>query len=107
MAFDEELDSRVEEYASSVGAIRKKMFGGTGYMLNGNMMAGVYRDRLVLRLSPADGEAALGSPGVEPFDITRRPMAGWVTVDPEGLSDEALGRWLDMARDHAASLPSK
>lgn len=107
MAFDEELDARVGEYASSVGATRKKMFGGTGYMLNGNMMAGVHRDRLVLRISPADGEVALGVPGVEPFDITGRPMAGWVTVAPDDLSDDELKRWLDMARDHAASLPPK
>jgi len=107
MAFDEELDSRVGEYASSVGAVRKKMFGGTGYMFNGNMMAGVHRDRLVLRLNPADGEVFVGAPGVEPFDITGRQMAGWVTVDPDSLSDDELRRWLDMARDHAASLPPK
>ena len=107
MAYDQELDSRVEAIAGAWGAARKKMFGGTGYLLDGNMMAGIHRDRLVLRLGTEAGGAALAEPGVSPFDITGRPMAGWVMVDQDVLADDELERWLDIARDHAASLPPK
>ena len=43
MAYNEELDSRIAEIVSDWGAIRKKMFGGTCYLLKGNMMCGVYK----------------------------------------------------------------
>jgi TfoX/Sxy family transcriptional regulator of competence genes len=107
MAYDEELDSRLEEVATAWGATRKKMFGGTGYMLNGNLMAGVWRDSLILRLGPKEGEAALGRPGVRPFDISKNPMSGWVMVGPDGLDEAALEDWLELARDFVLTLPEK
>ena len=107
MAFDEDLDARVAAFAVPLGAVRKKLFGGTGYLVGGNMMAGVHRDRLVLRLDPATGDAALAEPHVAPFDITGRPMAGWVTVEQEGLEGEALTGWLEKSLAYAVSLPPK
>jgi len=107
VAYDEELDARVEELATAWGASRKKMFGGTGYLLNGNMMAGVHGDGLILRLSKDDGAAALSLPGVRPFDISNNPLSGWVLVEPENLESTALEDWLEQARDFAATLPAK
>lgn len=107
MAYDAELDARVADHLMSWGATRKKMFGGTGYMLNGNMMAGVFRDSLILRLGPEDGALALQQPNVRPFDISSNPMSGWVMVDPEGLDDDALLDWLEQARDFVETLPEK
>ncbi len=107
MAYDEELDARVAEIVLPWGATRKKMFGGTGYMLNGNMMAGVHGERLILRLSDEAGEAALKKHSVKPFDMVPRPMPGWVMVDQEGLSGKNLKGWLDEAHEFVQSLPSK
>jgi hypothetical protein len=107
MAYDEALDDRIAPIALPWGAVRKKMFGGTCYLLNGNMLAGVYRDSLILRLGEASGDAALGETFVRPFDITGRPMRGWVMVDPGGFDGEALDRWLDRARVFVESLPAK
>ena len=107
MAYDEELDARVEEIATAWGATRKKMFGGTGYMLNGNMTAGVLGDSLILRLSTEDGAAALKQPHVRPFDISKNPMSGWVMVGPEGLDETSLEDWLEQARDFVVTLPEK
>ncbi len=107
MAYDEELDARITDIVAPWGTTRKKMFGGTGHLLDGNMMAGVHRDHLVLRLSEEDGAAALEEPFVEPFDITGRPMKGWVMVEPEGTEGDALDRWLALAREFAQSLPPK
>jgi TfoX/Sxy family transcriptional regulator of competence genes len=107
MAYDEELDARVEEIATTWGAVRKKMFGGTGYMLNGNMMAGVLGDSVILRLSPEDGAVALQQPHVRPFDISRNPMSGWVMVAREGFDADGLEDWLEQARDFVSTLPEK
>lgn len=38
MAYDEELDARVSDIVSGWGTERRKMFGGTGYLLSGNML---------------------------------------------------------------------
>lgn len=107
MAYDEELDARVEEIATSYGASRKKMFGGTGYMLDGNMMAGVLGDSLILRLAPDDGAAALEQPGVRPFEISKNPMSGWVMVAADGLDEAAIEDWLEQARDFVSTLPGR
>jgi len=107
MPFDEDLDARVAEIASAWGATRKKMFGGTGYLLGGNMVAGVHKDRLVVRLSARDGQAALEEPHARPFDITGRPMAGWVMVEPGGFDGDALERWMERARVYVETLPPK
>jgi hypothetical protein len=107
MAYDQELDARVEEIATTWGASRKKMFGGTGYMLNGKMLTGVSGDSLILRLSPEDGAAALQRPNVRPFVISKNPMSGWVMVGPDGLDDAGLEDWLEQARDFVVTLPEK
>jgi hypothetical protein len=107
MAFDVELDARVEEILTIWGATRKKMFGGTGYMLNGNMLAGVSGDSLFVHLSPEGGAEALERPDVRPFDISRNPLSGWVMVDADGLDDESLEDWLEQARDFVSTLPQK
>jgi hypothetical protein len=107
MAFDQELDARVEEVLEAWGASRKKMFGGTCYLLDGRMMAGVSGDSVFLHLSPEDGAAALVLPNVRPFDISKNPQSGWVMVGPDGLEQESLEDWLEQARDFVATLPAK
>jgi hypothetical protein len=107
MAYNEELDSKITEIVSDWGAIRKKMFGGTCYLLKGNMVCGVYKDYLVLRLGENQIPEAFSLPYVKPFDITGRPMKGWVMVEEAGFKGKALGRWLKKARDFVSSLPPK
>ena len=107
MAYNEDLDSRLEAIAGAWGATRKKMFGGTCYLLAGNMMAGVYKDSLILRLDKQAGAAALLLPGVHPFDITGHPMAGWLMVEADGLDDASLEDWLEQAHDFVLTLPPK
>ena len=89
-------------------AARKKMFGGICYLLNGNMFCGVYKDFLILRLGEEKGGSALEKPHVRPFDITGRPMKGWVMVATDGFKTDAeLAGWLGQAREFAGSLPPK
>lgn len=107
MAYDPELDARVEEIATAWGASRKKMFGGTCYLLQGNMMAGVLSGDLIIRLDKAAGAEALALTGVRPFDISRNPVSGWVMVEADGLDDAALEDWLEQARDFVLALRAK
>ena len=107
MAYDEELDARIGDIVGPWGAVRQKMFGGTGYLVNGNMMAGVHKDRLILRLGDEAGGKALEQPSVRPFDITGRPMKGWVMVESSAVMGDELADWLALARGYAESLPPK
>lgn len=84
------------------------MFGGVGFLLNGNLLVGVWKDSLVVRLGPEEGDKALKEPHVKEFDITGRPMKGWVLVGPEGVEgDNHLGDWVRRAAAFVGTLPAK
>lgn len=109
MAYDEGLASRVQAALGSLPSLtEKKMFGGVGFMVNGNMACGVHGDGLIVRLDPARYEAALRQPHVNVFDLTGRPMKGWVVVEPAGCAtDEALRSWVAQGVTFAQTLPEK
>jgi hypothetical protein len=109
MAYDEGLAERAREVLADLpGFVEKKMFGGIGFMLLGNMACGVNGNELIVRVGPANYEHALGEPQTRPFDMTGRPMRGWVMVAPEGLeSDAGLEDWVQRGVEFALSLPPK
>ena len=109
MAFDEELADRVRDMLSPrEGLSERKMFGGIGFMLNGNMACGVLGDDLIVRLDPEDAERALAEEDVRVFDYSGRPMKGWLFVGPAATGSAAgLDGWVEAGADHAASLPPK
>ena len=107
MPYNQALDDRLNAAIADWGTTRKKMFGGTCDLVNGNMACGVYKDYLILRLGEEEARAALARPGVRPMDITGRAMKGWVMVDQAGLTDAAMAQWLARARCYAESLPAK
>src|SRR3954452_9739648 len=86
MAFDESLAARIRDaLASRRNVEEKKMFGCVCFFINGNALAGVWKDRLIARLGPDEGEAALREPHVRAFAITGRPTRNWVAVEPKGV----------------------
>jgi TfoX/Sxy family transcriptional regulator of competence genes len=109
MAFDEALADRVrEQLAPRAELSERKMFGGIGFMLAGNMAVGVIEEDLIVRLSPEEAEEAMAEEGVREFDFTGRPMKGWVYVSPEQTADHGeLERWVDAGAGYASSLPAK
>jgi hypothetical protein len=109
MAFSEELADRIRRaLARKKGVEEKKMFGGIGFLLNGNMLVGVWKDSLIVRLDPEDGGKALKESHVKEFDITGRPMKGWVLVEPEGIkSDVGLNGWIRRTVAFVRMLPAK
>lgn len=109
MPYNEKIDERIKKIVSGwKNTEAKKMFGGVCHLLNGNMFGGVYKDYLILRLGEENAEKAFELPFVKPFDITGKPMRGWVMVRSEGFaSDEELREWLDKAKEFVLTLPSK
>ena len=107
MAFDMELDDRVAEMVAPLETVRKRMFGGTGYMLRGNMLVGVWKEYLIARVGEEAGAEALRDPRVRPFDITGHAMAGWIMVEPAGVEGDDLAKWVEAARAYVETLPPK
>jgi len=53
MAYDEMLAGRVREHVINLAGVdEKKMFGGVGFLLNGNMACGVNKMDLIIRVRP-------------------------------------------------------
>jgi len=111
VAYNLELAERVRlELMKSHGAgvEEKKMFGGVGFMLRGNMACGVNGEELIVRVGPEHHAAALTRPQVRPFDMTGKSMSGWIMVGPAGVaSDSDLQEWIARGVAFALSLPAK
>jgi TfoX/Sxy family transcriptional regulator of competence genes len=94
--FDEQLADRIRRLLPK--ATEKRMFGGMGLMENGNMVAGVSHDDLVVRVPHDETERLLHEPGAHEM-MPGRPMKGWVKVRGSALSDEAtLRTWVERSR---------
>ena len=109
MAYDEELADRIRSVLGQrPGMSERKMFGGIGFMLDGNMCCGVIGDELMLRLGDDAGTAAMRRDDVRAFDMTGRPMTGWVLVAAESVAtEEQVAPWVDDAAAFVATLPPK
>jgi TfoX/Sxy family transcriptional regulator of competence genes len=109
MAYNEALADRIRGIVGDgPGLSERKMFGGTAFMLHGNMFCGITRDDLMVRVGPERFEEALASPGARPADMGGRPMKGMVFVGPEGYAtEEELRGWVERTLDYARSLPAK
>ena len=109
MAYDEGLATRVREILGDrPGVAEKQIFGGLAFLVQGNMACGMRGEDLIVRLAADAAESVQGEPGVRPFDLTGRPMKGWLQVGPDGHAEDGdLRRWVDRGVAHAASLPPK
>jgi TfoX/Sxy family transcriptional regulator of competence genes len=86
----------------------KKMVGGIGFLLNGNMLVGVWKNSLIVRVGPDGYDEALLEAHVKEFDITGKPMRGWVLVEPEGIEDDdQLNAWIKRAVKFVGKLAAK
>ena len=109
MAFSETLAGRIRQrLARRKNVEERKMFGGVGFLLNGNLLVGVWKNSLCVRLGPDQAEEALKESHVKEFDITGKPMRNWVLVGPEGVqNDEQLSGWIQRAVKFVGKLPAK
>ena len=108
MPYDEELAARIRlAFARKRNVAEKKMFGGVGWLLNGNMCVGIWKQWLIARLGDAYVHA-LREPHVREFDITGKAMSGWVMVGAAGVAtDDDLRDWVDRCVAFVRTLPVK
>jgi hypothetical protein len=109
MSYSRQLADRVRHtLGKQRGLVEKRMFGGVGFLLCGNMLVGIWEQSLIARLGPDAAAKALQEPNVREFDVTGRPMRGWVMIDPDGLERDAdLAAWLARAQEFVETLPGK
>jgi TfoX/Sxy family transcriptional regulator of competence genes len=110
MAFDETLAQRVRTRLDARTDVdERRMFGGIGFLIAGNMCCGVHGDDLIVRVAPDDAAKLLETEeGARPFDMTGRPMRGWLFVSSAAIAEEdELQRWIGRAEAFASALPPK
>jgi TfoX/Sxy family transcriptional regulator of competence genes len=108
MITGDELAASTRAALSGAEIIREvKMFGGIGFMLNGNMIAGVSKCGLLVRVGKDRQREALARPGARPMAMRGRTMEGYIYVDPPALTDGAVQAWLQLALAFVRTLPPK
>lgn len=109
MPYDSGLAERLFDIVGGrSGFEEKKMFGGIGWLLNGNMCVGVYKDWLIIRVGEKTAAGIFKKKHVKPMDITGKPMKGWAMVAPEGYeADDELKKFIDLAVNFVKTLPAK
>ncbi len=108
MADDQELAASVRAALAGSGVIREVwMFGGIGFMLNGNLVAAASRRGLLLRVGKDRRAQALAQSGTRPMVMRGRKMEGYVYVDPPALNKQAIQNWLRLAVAYVQTLPKK
>ena len=110
MAYDEDLANRIRELiAGERGVVEKKMFGGLGFMIGGNMaVAASGQGGLLLRCDPNEMDKLAAKPHAGPMVMRGREMQGWLRVDNEGVrTKRQLEPWVKIGVSYARSLPPK
>ena len=109
MAYDLNLASRMQKLVEKEeGFTAKNMFGGVAYQINGNMACGVHGENMIARVGREEYDSLLAEPYVTVFDMSSRPMKGWVMTKPEGVSSDAeLRKWVEKGVKFALTLPAK
>ena len=109
MAYDITLEARIDEEIDGwdIDVRKRKMFGGLGYFIHGNMAFGVKGDELIVKPSPEKSGALLEEPGMKLFEFGGRTMKSWCLAEPEVLDEDNLPRLLAICCGYVLSLPPK
>jgi TfoX/Sxy family transcriptional regulator of competence genes len=108
-AASDALAARLRPLLAGVPVVEKKMFGGIGFMLHGNMAIGTTaQGELLVRIDPQKQAEALARPGAYQMHMGPRPMTGFIAVTEAGTAgDAALADWLAYSMRYAETLPPK
>ena len=111
MAYDEQLAARISDLMHArPGVVERKMFGGMGWTIGGNMAVGVMReDQLCIRIDPDETDDLLREPHTSEFGRPgMKPMKGFVLIEGEAVADDAaLADWVERGAARAMELPAK
>jgi len=107
MPFDEGLAERIRRsLGRRRGLVEKKMFGGVAFFLMATCVSVFIKTDLIVRLAPAETETVLAQPHTRRFDLTGRPMKGWILVEASGLKTEGRIERVDGDRNEVRGVAS-
>ena len=108
MAYSEALASRVRDVLTDRFEVtERKMFGALAFMVNGNMVCGVTRNEVMLRVGAEEYADALRQPGARPMEMGKRTMKSMVVVDGSELTDDDLADRVNACARFVSTLPAK
>lgn len=109
VAYDEELADRIRELIGAERPTEKKMFGGLGFLVGGNMaVAASGQGGLLVRVDPAQSEKLVATTSARPMEMRGRQMQGWLRVDSDDVrTKRELAKWVRLGVGYARSLPPK
>ncbi len=108
MAYNFKLAERICSQLNAVPFVEKKMFGGVGFLVNGNLACGVHKENMIVRVGPEKRDKLLKRPHTKIFDLTGRPMKGWLMVEADGCkTSKQVGSWVKAGVEFALTLPAK
>lgn len=110
MAYDRVLADRIRTVLDDQPDLTEKaMFGGLGFMVNGNMgIAAGGQGGLMVRVDPDRADDLIADGRAARMVMQGRELAGWLLVPAESLVAEAeLERWVRTGIGYASSLPPK
>jgi hypothetical protein len=102
MAFDEHLAERIDQVLKekNIVFISKKMMGGLCYMVDDKMLCGIIKGNFMARIGEDFYPEALKIEGCIEMDFSKRPMKGYVYVEPDGIDlDSQLEFWVQKTLD--------
>jgi len=113
VAYDEAVAQRVRDHLTGIGGVtERRMMGGLCFMVDGNMLAGVNRnksgqDRFMFRVGKENETEALRRPGASIVDMGGKRMGGFVFVEADACDRPDLNEWVGMALGYVGQLPKK
>lgn len=110
MAFDQALARQLRELLAKERKItEKKMFGGLAFLLNGNMsVAASGQGGMLVRIDPAETDAALRRRGVTRMVMGGRSMDGWIRVASTAAATKRdIEPWVKRSLSYVKTLPPK
>jgi hypothetical protein len=117
VAYNLQLAERIQSEHNGIPFVEKKMFGGVGLLLNGNtpvlapgasVACGVNKNNLIVRVDPEKHGALLKKSHAKSFDLTGKPMKGWLIVEADGVkTDRLVSAWVKEGVEFALTLRPK
>ena len=86
---------RLRQALTGMPVTEQKMFGGTCFMLSGNMLVGTSKRGLLVRVGKEAHAEAVALPHARPMEMGGKPMEGYVFVGEAGTATgKDLKGWL-------------
>lgn len=101
MAYNIELAAQIRNRLSKLEMVEEKeMMGGLTFMYRDKMCIGIIGNEMMCRIDPSKQDEALSQLGCRVMDFTKRPMKGYVMVNPDGMrTSKEFEYWIQLCLD--------